>query len=67
MTDEKLFYKLSKETPESFKPYSIVSCKVEKVKGNRIFAKIQDNGLKGIINIYDTDYYSHENKQNKDN
>lgn len=47
LSDEKLFYKLSKETPLSFRKFSIVSCKVERVKKDIIIVKIMENGLKG--------------------
>lgn len=65
LSDEKLFYKLSKETPLSFRKFSIVSCKVERVKKDIIIVKIMENGLKGIIRGKDTEFYQHSQRDDK--
>lgn len=49
MSNEELFYKLTKETPQSFKKYQIVTVKIEKVLQDKIIVNIMDNNLKGTI------------------
>lgn len=53
MSNEDLFYKLTKESPQSFKKYMIVTCRIEKIytePQKKLFVKIICNNLKGIIN-----------------
>lgn len=67
MSNQELFYKLTKESHQSFRKYMIVSARIEKVENNQLKVKIMDNpNLTGLVKKNDIDGFGSEKDLNKD-
>jgi len=49
MNDEQLFYKLIKQSPETFKKYMIISGEIEKIGKDEMLVRLPETGLWGSL------------------